>query len=256
MPGEERVHQRRENSVDDVVPYPAKGIAATPPRGYRPLPEEYVEGQQGVHVHLRVEPLSESGVTGRIGRNLCAVFKRTQVDIDGPGQVGRVGNVSPCADSHLGNVRRSMLVHVGKLVQHPEGVRRELIPSIVRLQSLDDCLRSWVDAPDFVATFPHQPVLVAKDGKLRPPIEGVGQGAASVVRDREFVGEVVERGAEVVETVADDEAELWRDWIGESDVHELLAALTVDMTVVSVRVSVSPLTNLRLKTVQVAGGPA
>src|SRR3990170_7828274 len=98
MPGEERGHQRRENSVDDVVPYPAKGIAATPPRGYRPLPEEYVEGQQGVHVHLRVEPLSESGVTGRIGRNLCAVFKRTQVDIDGSGQVGRVGNVSPCAD--------------------------------------------------------------------------------------------------------------------------------------------------------------
>jgi hypothetical protein len=38
-------------------------------------------------------------------------------------------------------------------------------------------------------------------------------------------------------------------------VDELLAALTVEMTVVSVRVSISPLTNLRLKAVQVVEGP-
>lgn len=71
----------------------------------------------------------------------------------------------------------------------------------------------------------------------------------------EFVGKVVESGAEVVETVPDDKAELCRDCLGESDVDELLTALTVEMTVVSVRVSISPLTNLRLKIVQVMGGP-
>src|SRR5215217_9736143 len=92
---EERVHQRRKYLVDDVPSNPSKGVAATPPSGCRPLPEEYAEGQQGVHVHLRVEALSEGGGMGSVGRNLCAAFKRTQVDIDGSGQVGRVGTVSP-----------------------------------------------------------------------------------------------------------------------------------------------------------------
>ena len=61
---EEWVHQRREYLVDDVVSYPSKGVAATPPRGCRPLPEEYAEGQQGVHVHLRVGALGEGGAWG------------------------------------------------------------------------------------------------------------------------------------------------------------------------------------------------
>ena len=41
----------------------------------------------------------------------------------------------------------------------------------------------------------------------------------------------------MVETVADDEAKLGRDWLGESDVHVLFAALAVGMTDVSVRFS-------------------
>lgn len=150
MPGEERVHQRRENFVDDVASYPSKGVTTTPPRGCRPLPEEYAEGQQGVHVNLRIETFGKGGDTGGIGCNLCAVLKRSEVDTEGAGQAGNLGNVVPGTDSHLCDVRRSMFVYVAKLMQLPEGIRRELIPSVVRLQPLDDCLRSWMDAPDFV----------------------------------------------------------------------------------------------------------
>jgi hypothetical protein len=70
-----------------------------------------------------------------------------------------------------------------------------------------------------------------------------------------IVDEIVEGRTEVVEAVADDKAKLCRDWLGESDVHELLAALAVDMTDVAVRFSFSPLANFRLKAVQVMGSP-
>lgn len=75
-----------------------------------------------------------------------------------------------------------------------------------------------------------------------------------MVGDDEIIDEIVEGGGGVVETVADDEAKLCRDWLGESDVHVLFAALAVGMTDVSVRFSLAPLTNFRIKTIQVIGG--
>ena len=253
---EERVHQWRKYLVDDVVSYPLKGVATTPPRGCRPLPEEYVEGQQGVHVHLRVEALGEGGSMGSIGRNLCVIFKRSEVEVKGPGQMGCVGEIYPGADSHLGDVRCSMFVHVVKLMELPEGIRRIFIPSVVRLQSLDDCLRVWVDAPDFVTAFPilHRPL--AKDGELQQPRSVVGQGVNANVSEGKLIDEAVESTSEAVEAVPDDEAELRRDGFGKSEVDELLTALSVEMTDVSVRLSLSPLTDLRLKAVQVMGGPS
>jgi hypothetical protein len=72
--------------------------------------------------------------------------------------------------------------------------------------------------------------------------------------DDEIIDEIVEGGGGVVETVADDEAKLCRDWLGESEVYVLFAALAVGMTDVSVRFSLAPLTNFCIKTIQVIGG--
>ena len=72
--------------------------------------------------------------------------------------------------------------------------------------------------------------------------------------DDEIIDEIVEGGAEVVETVADDEAKLCRDWLGEFDVHVLLAALAVGMTDVSACFSLAPLTTFRIKAIQMIGG--
>jgi hypothetical protein len=52
-------------------------------------------------------------------------------------------------------MERSVLVDVAELVENPEGValvRR--VPSVMRLQGRDDCLRVWVDAPDLLCDFP------------------------------------------------------------------------------------------------------
>jgi hypothetical protein len=205
------------------------------------LPEAYAERQEGVHVHFRVEALRGRGF-GCVRENFCAVFVRPEIDVDCSGQEGYIGKVGVGGDGHLGNVWRSMFVHVVKLVELPERIGRELIPSVVRLQTLDEYLRVWMDAPDFVAAF-------------QPPRSTFGQRVDAEVGEREFVDEVIEGRAEIMEAIPDDETKLLRDGFREFEVDELLAALSVEMTNVSVRFSLSPLTNLRLKSVQVIGGP-
>src|SRR5215212_1884031 len=139
-----------------------------------------------------------------------------------------------------------MLVHVGKLLQYPEGVRHELILSVVRLQLLDSCLRVWVNAPDFVAAFPLIHCPVAKDGELQNPGASLRQGVDAHVSEGEFVDKVVKSRPEVVEAVADNEAELGGRRLDESNLDELLVALTVDFHDIVVRVMRSPLTDLRI----------
>ena len=91
-------------------------------------------------------------------------------------------------------------------------------------------------------------MALAEDGELRV-FDELGRGRVAMMSDDEVVNEVVKGGAEIMETVADDEAKLCGDWLGKPDVYELLAALAVDKTDVSVRFSLSPLKNLRVKCV-------
>ena len=104
----------------------------------------------------------------------------------------------------------SMLVNVGKSVELPQGVRRELIPSVVRLQPLDSCLRIQMKASYFIAAFPGIQHPVAKDGELQNFSSVFRQGINVVVGEGEFIDEAIQGGAEVVEAVSDDEAELVR----------------------------------------------
>ena len=51
--------ERLDRIANDMAVQPSKGKAAIPPRGCRPLPEGYAEGQEGVRVHFRVEIAGE-----------------------------------------------------------------------------------------------------------------------------------------------------------------------------------------------------
>jgi hypothetical protein len=155
-----------ENHVGDMTMQHTKGNSAIHPFGWRPLPEAYAKGKQGIHVRFRIEVLSESGGSRGIRRNLCAVFKRAQVDSDNAREVGCVRRVGVGLNSNLRDVRYSMFVHVGQLVELPEGVRCVFIPLVVRLQPLDNRLRVWVDAPDSLLAGTRTHGFRAKDGEL------------------------------------------------------------------------------------------
>ncbi len=107
--------------------------------------------------------------------------------------MGCIGEIGEGTNSHLHNVRHSMFVHVGKLVELPEGVRRERIPSVVRLQPFDDCLRVWVDAPDSLSAGARTHSLGAKVGELRVSDE-LGRKRVAMAGDDEIIDEIVEGG--------------------------------------------------------------
>ena len=58
---------------------------------------------------------------------------------------------------------QAMVIDVRKSVQSPEGVGFVVLPSLIRLHALNDCLRTWVDAPDFVFALPRLHTLVPED---------------------------------------------------------------------------------------------
>src|SRR5436853_1282183 len=45
--------------------------------------------------------------------------------------------------------QQAMLVDIRELMEHPERVSCEFIPHVVRLQSLNDCLRCWINTANF-----------------------------------------------------------------------------------------------------------
>jgi hypothetical protein len=97
---------------------------------------------------------------------------------------------------------KSVLVAVSKTVEHPKPVGGLSIPSMVRLQPLDNCLHHWRDAPDLAHAFAEKIRFTGEDGELRVAGDASRQGTAPV-GSGEVVDKVVECRAKVVDAVAD-----------------------------------------------------
>ena len=133
-------------------------------------------------------------------------------------------------------------------------VGRLSIPSTVRLQPLDDCLRNRCDAPDLAHTFAEKLRFTGKDGELRVAGDAPRQGTVSV-GSGEVVDEVVERRAKVVDAVADKESEFGAGLPKDLSDDALLAALLIELDVGSVRVFFAPPTDFSFDALQVLRGP-
>ena len=114
--------------------------------------ERYCEQKLFLHLHYCGRGLA--GMAKLNLREYCATFYHA----------GRshIKAVQPCSgkkirDVHGNRVRSpsgqmdiSMLVNIRHLVNDPEGVTCRILPSVVRLQTLHDCLSVWRDAPDLI----------------------------------------------------------------------------------------------------------
>ena len=102
------------------------------------LTETYAEGRREIHIHLRT-----GVVNGRVAGDWCAIFNRTEDRLD----FVRSEPMNPESKrngSKEGDMRQTMFVLDGKLVELPEGVVSILVSSLVRLQPLDNRLCIWV----------------------------------------------------------------------------------------------------------------
>src|SRR5918998_37656 len=149
---------------------------------------------------------------------------------------------------------QSMLIHVVKLVEPPEGVGLgEPIPSRVRLQPLDHCFRTFVNAPEHLLKF--RSVLLDLDRKTGVRFDVAGHRSSLVTGDGEFEDKVVEGTAEVVEAVSDNETKVGGRRTEHFDPKNLLTAINIGFGPGSVRAFFEPGSDFDFKAVQVIKRP-
>ena len=216
------------------------------------LAKRYVEGGCELHVHFRA-----GTVKGGIAGDWCAVFNRLEDWLDFVGSY-TFGDEEPEGHSpEKQDMRQPVLVLNSKLVKLPqEVVGVEPLASVVRLQPLDNCLSGWVDAPKHAIEFFE--VLVAtraEDWECGVALDALRHFPA-IVRQSQLKGEIIERRAEVMETVANNKAEFGGGRRFEYfDPKELIAAINIEFGPSSVRVFVEPVVHFRFKALQVVERP-
>ncbi len=218
------------------------------------LAETYAEGGCEIHVHFRA-----GLVNGGIAGDWCAVFNRECDWLDFISSGASRNPKGQMRDTSEGcDVRQPMLVLSGKLVELPEGVvGGTALPSVVRLQPLDDCFRVWVDAPKHAIEFFQ--VMVAtgsENGERRITLDTLRQWPA-FIRQCQLEGEVVECGAEIMKTVTNDKTQFGGGrWLEDFDPKELLSAINLGFGPSSARVFFKPSVHYGLKALQVIERPA
>lgn len=218
------------------------------------LAESYAEGGCEIHVHFRAG-LVNGGVAG----DWCAIFNRKVDWLDFVGDGAFINHEGHMRNARVRrNVRQTVLVLVGKPVELPEGiVDGTLLPSIVRLQPLDDCFRVWSDAPKHAVEFFQVTVATGgEDRKSRISLDALGYPPL-FVNNGEFEGEIVEGGTKVMEAVSNHEAEfVGGRWLEDFGPKELLGAISIGFTPSSVRAFFEPKIHFGFKALQVVDRPA
>jgi hypothetical protein len=189
------VHESGEKRKYPMDTVPLDDIGGT-------LAEGYAEGRRTLHAHLRVGSEGNDKF-----RDYCAIIERVGEELG-------CAEVTPMRTEHSELVRRGcrqmrhpVLVAVGEDAKNPEGAcRSRPVLSVVRLQTLDDCLGVGMDASDHGLTLIVKPGPGLKDGKLEFVGDALGH-LGTLVGDGEFVSKVVEGASEVVEAVSDDGGE-------------------------------------------------
>jgi hypothetical protein len=201
--GKAREHLLGDVPVDDLE---RVGDRAHPERFGSAYVEAYVEGCVETHFHFRA-----GTVNGGILGDWCAAVKCVEqvfdlVDIDVVRNEEREGGDVDEAC----RVGQSVLVLDRKLVELPQGVGLEPVPSLVRLQPLDLCLREWGDAPRSAIEFGQRLGVLGdvfgQNREARVALDLTSQTPFPAGK-RQLEGEVVEGGSEVVDAVSGDKAE-------------------------------------------------
>lgn len=184
--------------------------------------KRYCEVKLFVHLHYRLRRARTTKIdfneycasfnyarrSNQMGVNSSPRGDPCDVESDGVSRPGRDMNVP-------------MFVEVRHLSKNPEGIIREtFIPSVVRLQTLNDCLRVWREAPDLVKRRPVPSVgsveslRIIPDGKLGCAVVSELVGA-SAVGDGE--NDMVERRAQVLDNVSYDCPPSEKRWLSLED---------------------------------------
>lgn len=167
--------------VAEVLEYRDHGMFSQDPD----VPKHYLESKLDIHVHVRV----------RRRKDICAVFRVKDAEFENGSNASRLGRVgtyrrswwvelnAPFISSghlHIGhrddNGQYPVLVHNVEVMDDPQGVQFRMVPSVVRLQPLDQCGGRFSGSMYFSTARGHVFLPVHKDGKLNFRLDSAGIG--------------------------------------------------------------------------------
>jgi hypothetical protein len=196
------------------------------------IPDCWLEGRLVVHLHMRVRA---SGCE-REPCDVCVSFNPSPageaVAPHGSGVlVGSEPNVSGRLKAHIDHVAErwmdeAVLVHLVEPVQDAEKVVVRASPALVRLMLLDDCTVLRSNALE-------QGVFSFSEPLARPTnwVFGGGAVAGRVGQTRELADEMIERGAQVVGEVSEEQAKKWRRLVDDFDCEDILTTARPELAV-------------------------
>jgi hypothetical protein len=201
----------------------------------------------------------------------CAAFHEALVDLESPGAAsaedrvaGRGGVKDHSAECNNGEMQKAVPVKPCEFVQPPQRVLGESVASLVRLQPLDFCLRTWSQAADALLSTRTKtsgsrsgtslPIHVPENRERQLIRDLLGQRigiGTSQIKDQE-----VETRTQIVQTIPDDA----REGRGAGGVdflyqHDVLAAFALEVVDNEITISLSPTRNLTFEFLQVVKRP-
>ena len=206
------VKPRKEGALD-VVNDVLEGFPRIEIIDRRSLLEGYVSGDLMPHLHFYVSDERD------IATNyFCAVYQRARGEYlpRVNHETGRKRRYRDRANGCLNDIQTAVLVDIAEVMQPPQGMTSVVIPSMIRLQLLDDCLRVWPDAHDLVKPAPalglpasiksEESLLIAEDGELCT----LKVTSETYMMDSKRVGQVVQGRPETEQDIANQDAQAGR----------------------------------------------
>lgn len=194
------------------------------PRNYRGrVIEDYVRARTKIHFHLLAWVFGLQAQP----RYYCLTFQYAGEELDISPRPKRVDDISVEGGvEHKGQggmanrMNEAVLVDVRQFPENPEVMGAILVPSVIRLQPLDFCLRQWVNASDLAEIAPvvpniepagrlPLPVFIPNDWELRDTLVLLANRLSLPfrIRDGEFKGEMIEDAAQILDAITDKEPE-------------------------------------------------
>jgi hypothetical protein len=199
------------------------------------IAEGYVGGHFDIHLHARAVLRIDEPITG----DLCIVFRcvndRLEFHQLQGATIGIVQRDFPLIDWN--QQQSAMLVDVLKFLQEPEPMRHRCIPSVIRLQGLNDCLSRTAEKGDPSQASRSEAILVSKN-RERDLRRFLIRERAPIL-ERERVRQMIEARPEIVEAITDSGGNIgWQ--VIKFDPNDIVAGLSVDLFKDAVRLTATP----------------
>jgi hypothetical protein len=147
-------------NVADVIANLRERLFNPPSMGWRPLPERYIKGEQGVHVHLKQRGFSLSDSLESGPPDLCATFEwprgvlLVNFELDfWRARIREHEHDSAKVEQVAGQDQVAVLVDIPEFIQNRQRLLGRILPVFKRLQLLEVCAKTWPDSPEALQVF-------------------------------------------------------------------------------------------------------